>query len=135
MTVGAALGFFGAHRVRDEGAESLPAEAFRRNSLLLIVDPIAVVVLGTHQHGAGRAHRGDSMAGDRAINRQAVDIVAQNLEIVRSPIASCKSLVVQHGHLLICAHWKPPEFPCSLSWSTGLGFASARSSNLGAPSV
>src|ERR1035438_3872262 len=106
MTVRASLGFFSTHGVRDESAEGLPAETLRGNRLLLIIDPIAVVVLGTHEHGACRAHGSDSMAGDRAINRQAVDVVAQNLEIVRRPIASGKALVVQHRHLLICAHWK-----------------------------
>ncbi len=42
-----------AHGVRHEGAEGLSAEAFGGNRLLLVVEPVAVVVLRTHQHRAG----------------------------------------------------------------------------------
>src|SRR6202041_1889648 len=106
MAVGASLGLPSAHRVWNKGAEGLPAETFRRNCLLLVIDPIAVVVLRTHKHGACRAHRRDPMTCNGAINGQTEDVVTQNLKIVRSPIARCQAFIVKHRHLLICGHRK-----------------------------
>src|SRR5579863_9986429 len=106
MAIRATFSLRDAHGMRDEGAEGLPAESLCRDRLLLVIDPITIVVLRTHQHSTCRAHRRDAMSRDRPIDGQAVDIVAQNLKIIGSPIASLDSLVVKHGHLLICSHRK-----------------------------
>src|SRR5260370_11653741 len=55
-------GFFRAHGVGHERTERLPAEAFGRYSLLLVVSPTAICVLSANQrcargpHGSNPAH-------------------------------------------------------------------------------
>jgi hypothetical protein len=106
VAVGAALGFFPSHRVRDERAEGLSAESFRGNGLLLIVEPVAVIVLRTDQHRAGGTHRRHAIARHRAVNAEGVDVVAQNLKVVGCPVARGQAFVVQHRHALVRAHRK-----------------------------
>ena len=104
VAIGAAFGFFGAHGVRHEGAEGLSAETFGGDRLLLVVEPVAIGVLRTDQHGAGGTDRRDAIAGHRAVDSQRVDVVAQDLEIVGSPVARGEAFVVQHGHALVRRH-------------------------------
>ena len=49
VAIGAVLGFVRAHRVRHVGAERLPAEAFGRNGLLRVVEPVAILILRADQ--------------------------------------------------------------------------------------
>src|SRR6266700_601061 len=44
VAIRATFCFFSAHRMRDKRTEGLSAEAFRRNGLLLIVEPVAVII-------------------------------------------------------------------------------------------
>src|SRR6185312_1911991 len=53
VAVGASLGFPSAYSVRNIGAERFAAEAGRGNGLLLVINPVAVAVLRTHNDGAG----------------------------------------------------------------------------------
>ena len=83
---------------------AVPAESFGGNGLLHVVNPVAILILRTDQDRAGRAHRRDAMAGDRAVDAQHEAIVAQDLKIVRGPIAREQAFVVQHGLALIGRH-------------------------------
>src|SRR5262249_60061194 len=67
VAVGADLGLGCADGVRHESAERVSAVAFGRNRLLLRIEPFAVLVLRTYQHGAGRTRRRDAMASDRPV--------------------------------------------------------------------
>src|SRR4051812_10995889 len=106
MAVSAALGFFCADGVRNIRTERLSAEAFRGHRLLAVVEPIAVLALRAHHDRTRRAHRRNLVPGDGAINAEHVDVVAQDLEVVRGPVARSEAFVVQHRHLLVRGHGK-----------------------------
>src|SRR5580700_6503226 len=97
MTVAALLRFFGANGVRNECAEGLPGESRSGNSLLRVVEPVAVRILRTYEDGAGGARGGDAMAGDSAVDAEHVDVVAKDLKIVAGIVARGKAFVVKHG--------------------------------------
>ena len=101
VTIGARLGFRGAHRVRIVRAEAEAAEAFRRDGLLHVIEPVAIGVLRADHHRARRARRRDAMLGHRAIHAQHVDVVAQHLEVVGGVVARGQPFVVQHRHLAV----------------------------------
>src|SRR6185369_17726233 len=100
----AAPGLLGAHGVGHVGREGRPAEPARRRRLLLRVEPLAVLVLRGDDDGAGGAGGGDAVAADRAVLGQEVDVVAQGLEVVGSPVAADATLVVQVRLLLVRLH-------------------------------
>src|SRR5260370_2715590 len=97
MAIAALLGFLGAHRVRHEGGESLAGEAGRGNRLLRVVKPIAIGVLRADEHGARGPRWGDAVAGDRAVDAEHVNVIAENLEIVAGGIFIGQSFVLPHG--------------------------------------
>ena len=83
--------------MRNERGEGLAGEARGRNGLLRVIEPITIGVLRTDEHGAGRARRGDAMAGDGAVDAEHVNVVAKNLEIVAGVIFREQAFVVEHG--------------------------------------
>ena len=98
------LRFARAHRVRHERGKRLAAEAFGRNRLLRVVEPLAIRVLRTHQNRARRARRRDAMPGDGAVHGEHVAVIAQHLEIVGGPVARREPFVVQHRALFVRGH-------------------------------
>ena len=97
VAIAALFGFLGAHRVGNEGGEGLAGEARGRNGLLGVVEPIAIGVLRTDEHGARRARGRNAMAGDGAVDAEHVNVVAKNLEIVAGVVLREQTFVVQHG--------------------------------------
>ena len=104
VAVGALLGLFRAHGVRHEGAERLPAEAFRRHRLLHVVVPRAGLVLRADEDDARRAHRRDPVPGDRSVLPEEERVVAQHLEVVGGPVPRRQPLVMEHRHLAVRHH-------------------------------
>src|ERR1700675_1171254 len=97
MAVAALLRFFGANGVRNECAEGLPGETRCGNSLLRVVEPVAVRILRTYEDGAGGTGGSEAMAGDRAVAPEQGDVVAKALKIVAGVVAGGKAFVVKHG--------------------------------------
>ena len=106
MAVVARFGFFGAHGVRHKRAEGRAAESFGGNSLLHVINPVAILILRTDHDGARGTHRGHAMAGHRAIDSEHETVVAQYLKIVAGPVARGQAFVVQHGLALVGHHRK-----------------------------
>src|SRR6266700_7214926 len=104
MAVGAGFGFLRSYRMRNEGAEGFSAEAFCGDSLLRVVEPVAVVVLRAYEHGASGPHGSHAVTSYSPVYTQSVHIVAQNLEVVGRPVARCEAFVVQHGFALVGRH-------------------------------
>jgi hypothetical protein len=86
--------------------EGLAGKAFGGRSLLLRIDPLAVLVLGTDQYRRRRAHRSHSISGDCSVAAQHEDVVAQDLEIILSEVARVATFVVPVRHLAVCFHRK-----------------------------
>ena len=106
VTIRAPLGLFSTHRMGNECTESLSTEAFGRNGLLLVVEPVAIAILRTHQYCARGTDRRDTISCHRAVDAERIDIVAENLEVVRRPVACRQAFVVQHGGALVGGHRK-----------------------------
>ncbi len=104
VAIAALLGFFGANGVRHEGAESLAGKTGSGNSLLRVVEPVAVRVLRTDENRAGRARGGDAMAGDGAVDAEHVDVVAKDLKIVAGVVARGEAFIVEHGLARVGGH-------------------------------
>src|SRR5215471_11608398 len=96
MTISALLGLSRPHRVRIVGTEREAAEAGRRNSLLLIVQPVAICILRTDYYGASGARGSDAMSRNSPIDSKHEDVIAQRLEVIGRVIASFQPFVVQH---------------------------------------
>ena len=58
VAVAALFGFFAAHGVRNESAVGLAGKTFGGDGLLRVVEPFAIGVLRTDQHGAGLERAG-----------------------------------------------------------------------------
>ena len=104
MAIGTASRFPGPDGMGHIRTEGGAAEPFSGNGLLAIVDPVAVLVLGTYHHRAGRADRSHFVPSDRTVDAQHVHVVAQHLKIVGRPVARHSAFVAQHGHALIGQH-------------------------------
>src|SRR6185295_1434820 len=104
VAIGAGSCFFGAYCVRNEWAERLPAEAFSRHCLLLVVSPAAIGVLRTYQHRASGSYRRDPVSGDGSVDSQHVQVITQNLKVIRGIVSGGQSFVMQHGHALVGGH-------------------------------
>src|SRR5271157_4779210 len=74
------------------------------NCLLLVVTPVTIGILRTDKNGAGRTHGRYSMAGNRTVYSQHVDVVTQDLKAVGGPVAGDNAFVVQHGHFSVGRH-------------------------------
>src|SRR5207244_5943916 len=77
---------------------------FGRDRLLAVIDPIAILVLGTYNHRASRADRSDFFTGNGAVNAQHVHVIAKHLEIVLRVVTGHAAFVLQHGHSLVGGH-------------------------------
>ncbi len=104
VAIGATLRLSRAHRVRHERRKRFAAEAFGRDGLLRVVEPFAVRILRTDQNGARGPRRRDAMSRHGAVHAEHVTIVAEHLEVVRSPVARQETFVVQHRAPLIGRH-------------------------------
>ena len=84
--------------------KAVPAETFGGDSLLHVVEPVAIRILRADHHGAGRARRRDAMARDGAVDAEHEAVVAQDLEVVGGPVARDQAFVVEHGLALVGRH-------------------------------
>ena len=75
-------------------------------------------ILRTDEHGAGGTHRRDAIASYCSVDTEHVNIVAQDLEIVRGLIARGEAFVVQHGHLrfAVIGRWQPKQVGVQEVW-------------------
>src|SRR5262244_2408097 len=64
VAVGAALGLFATHRMRETRTEGLAAVTLGGNRLLLEIDPLAVRVLRAYQDRASGPHRREAASSD-----------------------------------------------------------------------
>ena len=87
MAIAARLCLLAAHSVRHVRVECLTGKALGGSSLLLRINPFAVLILRAHQHGGRRTHGSDAIAGNGPVATEHENIIAQNLEVVFREVA------------------------------------------------
>jgi hypothetical protein len=104
VAIVASSGFLRPHGVRHECAEGSAAEPLGGNSLLHVVQPVAILILRTDDDRAGRTNRGDAVARHGAVNSEHESVVAKNLKIVAGVVTRGQTLIVKHGFALVRHH-------------------------------
>ena len=92
------------NRVRVEGRERRPGETFGRDGLLLRVEPLPVLVLRIHEHGARGAHGRHVVAVHGRVMAEHEDVVPKRLEVVGRPVARARALEMKVRLLPVGRH-------------------------------
>src|SRR5678815_1520338 len=105
VAIRARLRFRHAHGMWDISAEGVTTQTFRRNCLLLRINPFSILILRAHEDRARGSRWRDSIACNSPVLTQHVNVVSESLKVVLRVVAKMLlAFIVKHWLLSISRH-------------------------------